>query len=106
MNDPGLVERPFLYPGVCLDGSQPAPGEGVFDTQIELFDGYHVYVGRRMGRLIGDSFGMVDSAELHAADAANKKHEARIAALEGELAELRPIADSIARFATREGVEV
>lgn len=101
-----LVDRCAFYPGHTIDGSQPAAGEGVVDTHIELPGDLHVYVGRRLGRVIGGLFGMVDGAELRAADAENKKHEAAITALEGELAELRPIADSIARFADRRGVEV
>lgn len=106
MNDPGLVERCFLYPGLCIDGSQPTRGEGVFDTQVDLPGEHHLYLSRRMSIVAGRAFGMVEQADVADAQQTVVKQAARIAVLEGQLAELRPIADAIGRFADREGVEV
>lgn len=101
-----LVQRLPFYPGFCIDGSQPQNGEGAVDTHIEILDQYHVYLSRRMGLVVGRLFGMVDSTEHRLTAELLVKADRRIAILEGELAELRPIADSIARFADRRAVEV
>lgn len=101
-----LVSRPALFPGFCIDGSQPTDGEGVVDTGIDLVGNYHVYVSQRLGRQIGQLFGMVDRIDLDREVAKNAEQRRLIQALEGDLEELRPIADSIARFSQREGVEV
>lgn len=99
-----LVTVPVFYPNQSIDGSQPADGEGIVDTGIEIND-VRLYIGRRLGRTVGTLFGMVDSMDLDQERARNAAQARTIQALEAELAELQPIADSIARFSQREGIE-
>lgn len=90
-----LVEGPTMRPHTCVDGSQSGP---VVDTMLTHFAYGRMYWSRRLVVEAGRLYGLVD-AETHAAVlGAVSELELKVAALEGELAELQPVRDAIQRF--------
>ena len=92
-----LVEAPVLRPFTCVDGSQNGP---LVDTLITHRMYGRMYWPTRLVVEAARLLGMVDkeaAAETEAQLAAARK---RLVEVEGELAELQPVAAAIGRAAT------
>lgn len=101
MLDPQLVDQCIHFPAFCVDGSQPSAREPAVETHIELVGDYHVYLSKRLVVASARLYGMLDADEALKLEQRATDAESKLALVEGELAELQPIADSIARATGR-----
>lgn len=97
-----LAEAPSMRPHVCVDGSQNGV---IVDTGITHPVYGRMYWPAHLVRDAGRLIGLVEASERDSARAEAKTLAAKVAELEGELAELLPVRDAIDRAAGRFGEE-